>query len=75
MLPVIIYIAYTCYINPVDPEDWRICLGFVGTFIIGIGFFNIVAAWIHQYLGHFLTIFCFLGGSALTAISLFLLYN
>ncbi len=74
MLPVFIYIAYTYYFNPA-PNEWALMLGFVGSFTIGIGFFNIVAAWIHQYLGHLLTFVCFIGGSALTVISLFLLYN
>ena len=50
-------------------------LGYVGTFIVGIGLFNIVAAWIHQYLGHLLTAVCLLGGTALTLFSMYLLYT
>ena len=74
MLPVILYVAYTLFINPA-PNEWTLMLGFAGAFIVGVGLFNIVAAWIHQYLGHFVTLFCILGGGALTALSLFLLYN
>ena len=74
MLPSIIYIAYCLFINPA-PDEWWLILGVVGTFIIGVGLFNIVAAWIHQYLGHMLTLLCLLGGLVITVISLFLLYT
>lgn len=74
LLPMVIYITYTLAINPA-PNEWTLILGQAGTFVIGIGLFNIVAAWIHQYLGHFLTFICIFGGGVLTALSLFLLYN
>lgn len=74
LLPMAVYGAYTLFINPA-PNEWTLVLGLAGTFIVGIGLFNIVAAWIHQYLGHFLTFICIFGGGALTAFSLFLLYN
>jgi hypothetical protein len=50
-------------------------LGLIGSFTVGIGLFNIVAAWIHQYLGHLLTAICLLGGTALTLFSMYLLYT
>ena len=74
MLPQIIYLAYCLFINPA-PNEWTLMLGYVGTFIVGIGLFNIVAAWIHQYLGHLLTAVCLLGGTALTLFSMYLLYT
>ena len=74
MLPSIIYIAYCLFINPA-PDEWWLILGGVGTFIIGVGLFNIVAAWIHQYLGHMLTLVCLLGGLVITVISVLLLYT
>ena len=74
MLPQIIYILYCLLINPA-PNEWTLMLGYVGTFVIGIGLFNIVAAWIHQYLGHLLTAVCLLGGTALTLFSMYLLYT
>ena len=74
LFPMVIYLTYTLAINPA-PNEWTLILGQAGTFIIGIGLFNIVAAWIHQYLGHFLTFICIFGGGVLTALSLFLLYN
>ena len=74
MLPQIVYIVYCLLINPA-PNEWTLMLGYVGTFVIGIGLFNIVAAWIHQYLGHLLTAVCLLGGTALTLFSMYLLYT
>ena len=74
MLPQIIYLVYIIAINPA-PNDGTIMLGYIGSFIVGIGLFNIVAAWIHQYLGHLLTVLCLLGGTALTLLSLHLLYT
>ena len=43
----------------------------IGAIIMGIGFFNIVAAIIHQYLGHKVTFICIFGGLAIIAISAF----
>ncbi len=74
MIPQIIYIAYVVFINPA-PNEWLIILGLVGAFIVGTGLFNIVAAWIHQYLGHLFTAICLIGGTALTFLSMYLLYT
>lgn len=81
LLPFIVYGIYI-FLNPPIPMDEPISagdfmifiLGMLGTFTIGTGFFNIVAAWIHQYLGHMLTVVCWLGGTALTLLSLYLFY-
>ena len=53
-------------------SGWLI-LGWVGAFIIGIGLFNFVALIIKQYLGHWVSILCFLIGGILVAVSLHLL--
>ena len=75
MLPIVIYSIYVLVISPApDPDDWSILLGAIGAFTTGTGFFNIIAAWWHQYLGHLLTIVCLSGGTALMALSLYLLY-
>ena len=74
MLPQVVYLVYIIAINP-SPNEWTIMLGYLGTFVVGIGLFNIGAAWIHQYLGHLLTIVCLLGGTALTLFSMHLLYT
>lgn len=73
LLPMVLYLVYTLVIHPA-PGEWTLLLGQAGTFLIGIGLFNIVAAWIHQYLGHLFTFVCIFGGSVLTALALFFLY-
>ena len=83
LIPMTIYTAYVFFINPPMASDTRVSimdfiismLGFAGAFAVGVGLFNIVAAWIHQYLGHLLTAVCLLGGTALTLFSMFLLYT
>ncbi len=45
-------------------------VGWIGAFIVGIGLFNLVAIIIRQYLGHLLTILCFLIGGGLVGLSL-----
>ncbi|MBQ4560847.1 MAG: hypothetical protein IJA55_00775 [Clostridia bacterium] len=74
MLPIILYMLYVSCVNP-SPNEWPMGLGFLGGFIMGIGLFNIVAAFIHQYLGHLLTVICLSGGSVIMAVSLYLLYK
>ncbi len=74
MLPFCLYYIYTYNINPA-PNEWPLGLGFLGGFVMGVGLFNIVAAFIHQYLGHLLTVICLSGGCSMMAISLYLLYN
>ncbi len=72
--PVFSYTAYVLFINPA-PSEWTMILGVAGSFIFGIGLFNIVAAFVHQYLGHLVTIVCLTLGTAITFISLYLLYT
>ncbi len=56
-----------------DPNNGWIVLGFFGGFIAGIGLFNLVAAWLHQYLGHLVTLACLLLGGGLMAFTWFVL--
>ena len=49
-------------------HDWRVVIGFAGGIVVGIGLFNIVAAWMHQYFGHVVTLLCFLLGAAMMAV-------
>lgn len=72
LLPMIIYVL-VC--GSKDVESGWLMLGLAGSFIIGIGLFNIVAAWLGQYLGHMVTFVCLLGGGSLVAISSLLLFN
>lgn len=74
MLPVFIYMAFILFIYPAPNSGWML-LGFAGAFIIGIGLFNIVAAWIGQYLGHLVSIICFAVGALMVLSSILLLYN
>ncbi|MBS5783717.1 MAG: hypothetical protein KID04_12680 [Clostridium sp.] len=48
-------------------------LGLLGAFIFSIGLFNIVSAFIGQYLGHKVTIVCLTAGFAMPLIVLLLL--
>ena len=73
MLPVISYLVFVLAIFPAPNNPWLI-LGFVGAFIIGIGLFNIVAAYINQYLGHMVTFLCFLGGTISIIASCLMVY-
>ena len=49
--------------------NYWVLLGCAGGFVFGVALFNIVAAWMHQYLGHVVTIVCILLGSAIMAVS------
>jgi len=73
LLPVVLYGVITLAVFPA-PNSPLLMLGWLGAFIFGVGLFNIVAAWIHQYLGHAVTAVCFALGTALVAISCLLLY-
>lgn len=50
--------------------DVPVGLGFIGTFIIGIGLFNFVAIILDQYLGHLVSIISFVLGGLLLIINL-----
>ncbi len=73
ILPMIGVAVFTAIIDEsaVKSEAW-IFLALLGAIIMGIGFFNIVAAIIHQHLGHKVTFICIFGGLALIALSAFL---
>ncbi len=44
-------------------------LGLCGGFFVGVGLFNIIGAWLQQYLGHWVTILCLLLGGGMVAAS------
>ena len=67
MLPVILYLFF---VIPYDINSAWMMLGWVGAFIVGIGFFNFVAIIIKQYLGHLVSILSFVIGGVLIWISL-----
>ncbi len=72
MLPnVLFFIILSNNINLSDSNLWPL-LGMFGAFIIGIGLFNIVAAFLQQYLGHIVTLICLSSGLLLCMISFIL---
>ncbi|MBQ9149189.1 MAG: hypothetical protein IJX69_06475 [Oscillospiraceae bacterium] len=73
VLPLVILILVTSVFFPA-PNSGFLVLAMVGCFIMGIGIFNIVAAWIGQYLGHWVTAVCFLLGGLLVAVSCVIIY-
>ena len=68
LLPVFLYVMIVGILVG-DDNPW-ILLGWLGAFIVGIGFFNLVAIIIDQYLGHLVTIIAFALGSLLVWVSL-----
>lgn len=68
LLPGILFSAYCGTIKVPSNNLWQ-TVGLFGGFIIGIGLFNIVAAFMNQYLGHFVTILAFVIGGAMIALS------
>ncbi|MBR1565298.1 MAG: hypothetical protein IJ649_00915 [Oscillospiraceae bacterium] len=67
LLPVIVYGLLV--LPPHAPPSFGLVLGLAGGFIFGIGLFNFVAIILHQYLGHLVSILCFLIGGAMMAVS------
>lgn len=72
MLPATLFYFVICNIFGAEINKEAI-LGLLGGVVMGIGLFNIVAAWLHQYLGHVLTIICFSVGIVMMAVSCFLI--
>ena len=56
-----------------NPNNGWILLGVLGGFVAGVGLFNLVAAWLRQYLGHWVTLACLLLGGGLMALTWFVL--
>jgi len=74
-LPLAVYIIYMLGLNGDQIVGGWAFLALLGCMVMGVGLFNIVAAFIHQYLGHRLTFGCLLGGGAMLALSIFMINN
>lgn len=74
VLPLVILLLVTEIWYPAQNSGF-LALAFAGCFIIGIGLFNIVAAWIGQYLGHWVTAGCFFLGGVFVSVSLVIIYS
>lgn len=66
--PMAGYVYYTIFVLH-NNSGWLV-LGWIGSFIIGIGLFNFVAIIIKQYLGHLVSVLSFLLGGIMIAVSL-----
>jgi len=71
--PVAGWIVYSMIINPAPNSFW-LMLGWAGAFSIGIALFNIVAAILKQYLGHYVTLGCSTFGVLLIYLAILILY-
>ena len=71
LLPMAVYVLLVLPHH--TPPGFGVFLGMAGGFIVGIGLFNFVAIILHQYLGHLVSILCFLIGGALMAVSVLLI--
>ena len=70
---MLVLIAITQFVIPAPNSPW-LMLGCLGSFVFGVGLFNIVAAWLHQYLGHTVTAVCLSLGALMVAASCLILY-
>ena len=68
VLPMFGLLFAVITMKPESNSPW-ILLGIAGAFVVGVGLFNIVGAWLEQYLGHWVTILCLLLGAAMMAAS------
>ncbi|MBQ6585279.1 MAG: hypothetical protein IJH83_00550 [Coriobacteriales bacterium] len=67
LVPPVLYGRFAWQIPGAENNAWSF-FGFIGAFVFGTGFCNIVAAWMRQYFGHFVTIACFVVGIAMMTI-------
>lgn len=80
LYPLLVILGCVAFIAPLlvyclwigEANLWAL-LGIAGAFIMGIGMFNIVAAILHQYLDHVVTVGCFLLGGVMIGVSLLLI--
>lgn len=66
VLPMIVFGIAAAW-KPITGNDTWMLLGIAGAFVFGVGLFNLVEAWLHQYLGHVVTLVCLFLGSAMMA--------
>lgn len=72
-LPTVLLFASLIYLKLLSEDSWQVIIGLVGSFMIGVGLFNIVSAWLHQHLGHFLTVISLFVGGCIVGLSFLLL--
>ncbi len=73
LLPMVVYGALACFVFNIEGKGWQALVGILGSISLGVGLFNISAAWMDQYLGHRLTIICFVIGALMVTASCLLI--
>ena len=80
LYPLLVILGCVAFIAPllvycfwIGEANLWVILGAFGAFIVGIGLFNIVGAILRQYLGHIVTLGCFLLGGVMIWVSLLLI--
>ena len=68
-LPVCTFLFAALTFLPGSRNSPWLLLGFAGGFATGAGLFNVVAAWMEQYLGHWVTFLCVILGGAMMGAS------
>lgn len=69
VLPMLVFTMAATFSRPETSNNLWLLLGGAGGFVMGIGLFNIVGAWIEQYMGHWVTIICIGLGAAMMIAS------
>ncbi|MBO5050972.1 MAG: hypothetical protein J6D31_02140 [Clostridia bacterium] len=72
-LPISAWLIITLGIFP-TPNSAFLIFGVIGSFLLGIGLFNLCAKMLRQYMGHAVTALCFLLGVTGIIISCIVLY-
>ncbi|MBR3052981.1 MAG: hypothetical protein IKG59_02505, partial [Firmicutes bacterium] len=67
MIPMMVFLCVAFAINDEVGLGPGI-IGLLGGFTISAGLINIIQAWLHEYLGHIVTLACFACGSALMIV-------
>ena len=75
LLPLLLYCVYLAVRGDESFLGGWPVLAFFGSFVMGVGLFNVVAAFLHQYLGHKLTAISLLSGGALVGFSIIMTEN
>jgi hypothetical protein len=75
-LPMALFFLFEAMTFPPGRQNFMVpygaILGCIGAVLAGVGLFNLVAAWVRQYLGHWVTIACLAIGGGMVALSIWL---
>lgn len=74
ILPLFLYLLFTVVIFP-SPNSAFLCIGIIGSFVIGLGFISIAGLLDNLYWGHFLTFAAIGFGAILILVSSIIMYS